>query len=65
MNSDPAMEYAKRLALIAPEALGAAKLAVNRGLDAVGFNNALNAGLDLLGRALCGNDRSRQRVRRD
>jgi enoyl-CoA hydratase len=43
------MKYAKRLALIAPEALAAAKLAVNRGLDAAGFNNALNAGLDVLG----------------
>jgi len=26
----------------------AAKLAVNRGLDAAGFRNALNAGLDVL-----------------
>jgi enoyl-CoA hydratase len=43
------MKYAKRLALIAPEALAAAKLAVNRGLDAAGFHNALNAGLDVLG----------------
>jgi len=42
------MKYAKRLALIAPEALVAAKLAVNRGLDAAGFHNALNAGLDVL-----------------
>jgi enoyl-CoA hydratase/carnithine racemase len=42
------MNYARRLALIAPEALAAAKLAVNRGLDAAGFRNALNAGLDVL-----------------
>ena len=28
--------------------LAAAKLAVNRGLDAAGFRNALNAGLDVL-----------------
>src|SRR3954452_5760653 len=42
------MKYAKRLALIAPEALVAAKLAVNRGLDAAAFHNALNAGLDVL-----------------
>jgi enoyl-CoA hydratase/carnithine racemase len=42
------MKYAQRLALIAPEALAAAKLAVNRGLDAAGFRNALNAGLDVL-----------------
>ena len=42
------MKYARRLALIAPEALAAAKLAVNRGLDATGFRTALNAGLDVL-----------------
>ena len=42
------MKYARRLSLIAPEALAAAKLAVNRGLDAAGFRNALNAGLDVL-----------------
>jgi enoyl-CoA hydratase len=42
------MTYARRLALIAPEALAAAKLAVNRGLDAAGFRSALNAGLDVL-----------------
>jgi enoyl-CoA hydratase/carnithine racemase len=42
------MKYARRLALIAPEALAAAKLAVNRGLDAGGFRTALNAGLDVL-----------------
>jgi enoyl-CoA hydratase len=42
------MKYAKRMSLIAPEALAAAKLAVNRGLDVGGFRNALNAGLDVL-----------------
>jgi enoyl-CoA hydratase len=42
------MKYARRLSLIAPEALASAKLAVNRGLDLVGFRNALNAGLDVL-----------------
>jgi len=42
------MKYARRLALVAPEALAAAKLAVNRGLDAAGFRNALNAGLDVI-----------------
>jgi enoyl-CoA hydratase/carnithine racemase len=42
------MKYAKRLSLIAPEALAAAKLAVNRGLEAAGFRNALNAGVDVL-----------------
>ena len=41
------MKYAKRLALIAPEALAAAKLAVNRGAEAGGFRNALQAGLDV------------------
>ena len=42
------MKYAKRLALIAPEALAAAKLAVNRGLDAAGFRTTLNNRLDVL-----------------
>jgi enoyl-CoA hydratase len=42
------MKYAKRLSLIAPEALAAAKLAVNRGLDAGGFRAAINSGLDVL-----------------
>jgi enoyl-CoA hydratase/carnithine racemase len=42
------MKYARRLALIAPEALAAAKLAVNRGLDAAGFRTAINNGLDVL-----------------
>jgi enoyl-CoA hydratase/carnithine racemase len=42
------MNYAKRLSLIAPEALAAAKLAINRGLDAAGLRNALQAGLDVL-----------------
>jgi enoyl-CoA hydratase/carnithine racemase len=42
------MKYARRLTMIAPEALVAAKLAVNRGLDAAGFRTAINAGLDVL-----------------
>ncbi len=42
------MKYARRLSLIAPEALAAAKLAVNRGLDAGGFRAAINSGLDVL-----------------
>ena len=42
------MKYARRLSLIAPEALAAAKLAVNRGLDAAGFRSAINNGLDVL-----------------
>jgi enoyl-CoA hydratase len=42
------MKWARRLALIAPEALAAAKLAVNRGLDIAGLRSALDAGLDVL-----------------
>jgi enoyl-CoA hydratase/carnithine racemase len=42
------MKIAKRLALIAPEALAATKLAINRGADAAGFRNAIRAGLDVL-----------------
>jgi len=38
--------YAQRLALIGPEALARAKLAINRGLEARGFRNALQSGLD-------------------
>ena len=40
------LKYARRLALIAPEALVAAKRAVNRGAEAAGFRNAIAAGLD-------------------
>jgi enoyl-CoA hydratase/carnithine racemase len=42
------LKYARRLALIAPEALAAAKLAISRGADAAGFRNAIRAGLDVL-----------------
>ena len=42
------LKYAKRLALISPEALAATKLAINRGADAGGFRNALQAGLDVV-----------------
>src|SRR5262245_26173776 len=42
------LKYAKRLALIAPEALAATKLAINRDADAGGFRNALQAGLDVV-----------------
>ena len=41
-----ALKYAKRLSLISPEALYCTKLSVNRGADAAGFRNALNAGVD-------------------
>src|SRR5258705_8292423 len=43
------LKYAKRLALIAPEALAAGKLAINRGLDAAGVRHALHHGPDVLG----------------
>jgi enoyl-CoA hydratase/carnithine racemase len=42
------LRYAKRLALISPEALAATKLAVNRGIEAAGFRNALQSGLDVV-----------------
>jgi enoyl-CoA hydratase len=42
------LKYAKRLALISPEALAATKLAVNRGIEASGFRNALQSGLDVV-----------------
>src|SRR5947209_861897 len=42
------LKYAKRLALISSEALYRTKLSINRGADATGFRNALNAGLDAI-----------------
>jgi enoyl-CoA hydratase len=42
------LKYAKRLSLISPEALALTKLSINRGADAGGFRNALNAGLDIV-----------------
>jgi enoyl-CoA hydratase len=42
------LKYARRLALISPEALAATKLAINRGVEAAGFRNALQAGLDVV-----------------
>jgi enoyl-CoA hydratase/carnithine racemase len=42
------LKYAKRLSLISPEALYSTKLSVNRGADAAGFRNALNAGVDIV-----------------
>jgi enoyl-CoA hydratase/carnithine racemase len=44
-----AMKFAQRLALISPEALSVTKLAINRGAEAAGFRNAINAGVDLAG----------------
>jgi enoyl-CoA hydratase len=42
------LKYAKRLTLISPEALAATKLAINRGMDAAGFGNAIQSGLDVV-----------------
>ena len=42
------IKYAKRLSLIAPEALAMTKLAINRGADASGFRNAMQAGIDVV-----------------
>jgi enoyl-CoA hydratase len=42
------LKYAKRLALISPEALAATKRAVNRGIEDAGFRNALQSGLDVV-----------------
>ena len=42
------LAYAHRMALIAPEALAAAKLGINRGADAAGFRSAIHAGLDVV-----------------
>jgi enoyl-CoA hydratase len=42
------LAYAKRLALISPEALYAAKLSINRGADAAGFTGRNHAGLDVV-----------------
>jgi enoyl-CoA hydratase len=41
-------KLARRLALIAPEALAATKLAINRGADAAGFTNRIHVGLDVV-----------------
>lgn len=41
------LKYAKRLALISPEALYCTKLAINRGAEIAGFRDALNAGVDI------------------
>jgi enoyl-CoA hydratase/carnithine racemase len=42
------LKYAKRLALISPEALKATKRAINRGIEDAGFRNALQSGLDVV-----------------
>jgi enoyl-CoA hydratase len=47
-NGPASLAWAKRLALISPEALFATKLAINRGADLRGFRNAIHSGLDIL-----------------
>ncbi len=42
------LRFAKRLALIAPEALEFTKLSINRGADTAGFTSAMQAGLDVV-----------------
>lgn len=42
------MKYARRLALIGPEALSRAKLAVNRSMEMRGFRNAITAAVDVI-----------------
>lgn len=46
--AEATLAYARRMALIAPEALAAAKLGINRGADAAGFRSAMMAGLDVV-----------------
>lgn len=46
--AEATLKLARRLALIAPEALAATKLAINRGADAAGFRNAMQAGIDVV-----------------
>ena len=46
---EASLRWARRLALISPEALYAAKRAINRGADAAGFRTAIYAGLDVVG----------------
>ena len=45
---EKSLVWAKRLALISPEALYATKLAINRGADAAGFTNRIHLGLDVV-----------------
>src|SRR5215471_10172195 len=45
---EKSLAWAKRLALISPEALYATKLAINRGADAAGFTNRIQAGLEAI-----------------
>jgi enoyl-CoA hydratase/carnithine racemase len=42
------MTFARRIALIAPEALAGTKRGINRGAEAAGIRSAINAGLDVV-----------------
>lgn len=42
------MRYARRMTKIAPEALKAGKRAINRGIEAQGFRDAIRSGIDVL-----------------
>jgi enoyl-CoA hydratase len=42
------LKFARKVALIAPEALALTKLAINRGADAAGFRQAMESGVDVL-----------------
>ncbi|MFM1815089.1 MAG: enoyl-CoA hydratase [Pseudomonadota bacterium] len=46
--AEATMRYARRMSKIAPEALKAAKRAVNRGIEAQGFRDAIRSGIDVL-----------------
>ena len=46
--AEATIKYATRLTHVAPEALAATKLAINRGADAAGFRNAMQAGIDVV-----------------
>ena len=42
------LKFARRLAMVSPEALVNSKIAINRGADAAGFTAAMRAGMDAL-----------------
>jgi enoyl-CoA hydratase len=46
--AEATLRFARRLTLVSPEALYCAKLAINRGVEAAGFRNAVNVGLDVV-----------------
>ena len=46
--AEATLKFARRMARVAPEALAATKLAINRGADAAGFRNAMQVGIDVV-----------------